>query len=321
MSGTKIANENATNFSVGEPMGGYGGSYSVLANFPGTTTHVFAWRTRSAVNLELNDFMTYAKHNDCGSYQRTPNGNVAVAVLSDKATLVGPEAIAQPGAHDGDAQVSLVTTGATIDHSNVRVEAFDGQSAMLAWEQIDAPACDKPSYDCKGAFSGTYFQQIDAAGKTVGAPIKRDDVFVSGDIARMSDGRLCWPYVNGLAWDLSKPFDGSAPNATATKMSFACMTLDRAGTGNAPAPLPPATSSSAVAQALPPSTTLSTSTYTPVASSPLVSNQRPPVKNAQAPANDMQPPNVPLISNGHGAGGADDDEVDECEVEGMEGAN
>ena len=287
MSGPKIANENATQFSVGEPMGGYGGSYSVLARFPGTTTHLFAWRTRGAINLELNEFMEYAKHNDCGSYQRTPNGNVAVAVLRDKATLVGPSAIAQPGARDGDAQVQLVTTGATIDHSNVRIEAFDGSSAMLSWEQIDAPACDKPSYGCKGAFAGTYFQQVDAAGAKVGAPIKRDDVFVSGDLVRMPDGRLCWPYVNGLDWDLSVPINPRAPNATVTTMSFACMTLAGAANGTAAAP-PPTNGTSAFAQEPPSLTSSSTSTYTPMASPPPASNQQPPTGNRRRPGRNQR---------------------------------
>ena len=335
MSGPKVSNENATQFAVGEPMGGYSGSYSVLANFPGTSTYLFAWTSRGAVDLVANDWGTDSNGDPpAASYQRTANHNVAVALLSDKATLVGPPAISTVGAHDGDKQLNLVNTGAQVDHSNVRVEAFDSKTALLSWEQIDAPTCDKPSYGCHGAYSGTYWQLIDSSGKTVGAPIKRDDVFVSGDVTRMKDGRLCWPYVAGLTWDLSKPIGQGQLAANVTKMSFACMALGGSGsdTGNtAPtnssasaAPLPQVSSTTMPVDALPSpppvssrtstapafsSTTLTTSTMSAATTSVT------PTRNGRPPRHSPPPhrPAPPKNAQAYAQGGDGEVDADQCE--------
>ena len=76
-------------------------------------------------------------------------------------------------------------------------------------------------------FAGTYFQQVDSTGSKVGQAFSADDVYVAGDMVTMSDGRICWPYVN-MTWDLSQSIDDSSSSATGKKMSIACVGLDGA---------------------------------------------------------------------------------------------
>jgi hypothetical protein len=72
---------------------------------------------------------------------------------------------------------------------------------------------------CSGTFAGTKFQAVDSKGKKIGQTITSDDTYVAGDMVTMSDGRICWPYVN-MAWSL----DGPTQAADVNKISFACMT-------------------------------------------------------------------------------------------------
>jgi hypothetical protein len=57
--------------------------------------------------------------------------------------------------------------------------------------------------------------------------LSADDVYVAGDMVTMSDGRICWPYVN-MTWDLSQSIDDSSSSATGKKMSIACVGRDGA---------------------------------------------------------------------------------------------
>ncbi|KAF2256549.1 hypothetical protein BU26DRAFT_526916 [Trematosphaeria pertusa] len=220
MDGVKISNENVTNGASNEAMGGMSGSYSGLARFIDSDSYIFTWVSRGAKDLTTNDWLgTPYTH----AINRTVNRNVAIAQFSDKNTLVGDEATSELVA-DGDSQVNWITTG-TADCSNAHVAAFDGTNALVTWEEIAEPSCPFLSMGCKGAFTGSYFQLVNN-GEKVGEPLKRMDVFVAGDMVTMSDGRICWPYVD-MDWTL----DGPVMNpASVTKMSFACMNLD--GSGN-----------------------------------------------------------------------------------------
>ncbi|KAL9625727.1 MAG: hypothetical protein Q9160_000047 [Pyrenula sp. 1 TL-2023] len=227
MSGQKIAGENTTNGASGEPMGGMSGSYSALANFPGTTQYIFAWATRGCVNLTPDSWMGNG-FTQCSP--RTMNHNVAISLMSDKQTMTGAQAISTVGAPSGDDQLNLVTTG-TIDRSNVHVATFDSSTALVTWEEIASPSCTDVAMGCSGTFTGAYYQAVDSSGKTLGDPISSNDVYVSGDIVNIGD-KLCWPYVN-TAWDLSKPSGYGSQGTTTTKMSFACIPNGGAGSGSA----------------------------------------------------------------------------------------
>ena len=217
--GVKISGEHTINGATGEPMGGMSGSYSQLANLPGTNAYTFAWNSRGCVDLVENTWMGTG-YTSCAN--RTNNRNVAIAMFTDKYTKVGPQAIATPGAAVGDAQVNWLTTGSA-DRSNVHAEAFDANNILVTWEEIAQPQCKFDAMGCQGAFTGSYFQLVDSQGNgtAVGKPLVEQNVYVAGDIVRMADGRLCWPYVN-MVWDLSQA------QRTATKsqkMSFACLSL------------------------------------------------------------------------------------------------
>jgi len=200
------------------------GSYSVLANFPGSTQYIFAWASRGAVNLTQDTWLG-APYTNCSP--RRLNHNVAIALLKDKSNLVGPEASSTVGAASGDDQINWVTTG-SVDRSNIRVATFDGSNALVTWEEIASPKCTDAAMGCSGTFTGSYFQQVDNTGKKVGSPISAMDVFVAGDIVNMGTGKLCWPYVD-MTWDLSLPVGGGLPTTSTSKMSFACMAI-----GNVP---------------------------------------------------------------------------------------
>ncbi|KAL4919671.1 hypothetical protein BDW62DRAFT_199684 [Aspergillus aurantiobrunneus] len=230
--GVKIANENTTNGASGEPMGGMGGSYSQLARFADTEQYIFAWPSRGAVEVTENEWMGAGYTH---VLPRTENRNVAVALFSDKKTLVGEQATSEVGAQDGDGQVTWITEG-TADHSNVHAAAFGSENALLTWEEIADPVCDEfVAMGCRGAFSGTYFQQVDKQGAPVGAAINSSDVYVAGDMVNVGD-RICWPYVS-MQWDLSgtvNAWGGSTADST-TKISFACVGLGastRSGTAS-----------------------------------------------------------------------------------------
>ncbi|KAK3710592.1 hypothetical protein LTR37_010219 [Vermiconidia calcicola] len=131
--GVKISNEQVTNGASGEPVGGMSGSYSSLAKFQNSTEYIFAWVSRGAVDLTTNDWMgagyTHAEN-------RTNGRQTAMAILSDKNTLVGPEATSEVGAANGDSQVNWVTESEGPDRSNAHVATFDDTYALITWEEI-----------------------------------------------------------------------------------------------------------------------------------------------------------------------------------------
>ena len=228
MAGSKISNERVINGATNEALGGTSGSYSLLARFPGTDSYVFTWVSRGAVNLTADAFLK----GETASKARTTNRNVAIAVLKDKFTLLGQAATSKPGSAVGDSQVNWVTSGKA-DRSNAHAATFDKSTALLSWEEIAEPGCPYDAMGCQGTFTGTYFQMVDGAGKKVGAAISSLNVTVAGDMVKMPDGRICWPYVdmpwklNGSAkntggWVTVGPGAGP-PKALSRKMSFACM--------------------------------------------------------------------------------------------------
>ncbi|SPO03670.1 related to MUC1 Extracellular alpha-1,4-glucan glucosidase [Cephalotrichum gorgonifer] len=212
--GKKISNELTVNGGSNEPMGGMGGSYSALARFVGQDSYIFAWVSRGAVDLTPNDWMGtgYTK-----SQGRTENRNVAIALFSDKNTLVDEEATSEIGAADGDNQVTWVTEGSN-DCSNAHAAAFNSSNALITWEEIQDPICDFEAMGCRGKFAGTFYQLVNSKGEKVGVPVKSTDSFVAGDMVTVSEGRVCWPYIS-MDWDLSGP----ASVSSVRKMSFACI--------------------------------------------------------------------------------------------------
>ncbi|KAF2635916.1 hypothetical protein P280DRAFT_410609, partial [Massarina eburnea CBS 473.64] len=217
MSGVKISNENVTNGASNEALGGMSGSYSGLARMVDSDEYIFTWVSKGAKDLSTNDWLgTPYTH----SVNRTANRNVAIARFSDKKTIIGEEATNTLGG-SGDDQVNWITTG-TADRSNAHVAAFDGSNALVTYEEIASPNCPLLAFGCEGTFTGSYFQLVNA-GEKVGEPIKKTDVFVAGDMVTMSDGRICWPYVD-MDWSL----EASAGQSTTTvsAISFACMGLD-----------------------------------------------------------------------------------------------
>ncbi|OJZ80522.1 hypothetical protein ASPFODRAFT_38223 [Aspergillus luchuensis CBS 106.47] len=216
--GVKISNENTTNGASGEAMGGMGGSYSGLARFADSTRYIFTWVSRGAVDVTENTWMgdgyTHVSN-------RTNPRNVALALFSDKYTKVGKQATSTVGAEDGDSQVTWVTSGSN-DCSNAHVATFGNSSALITWEEISDPLCEYIAMGCRGQFAGTYFQEVDSDGNKVGDAFKSTDVYVSGDMVTMSDGRICWPYVN-MDWDLSEVVWSADSSKYTKKMSFACI--------------------------------------------------------------------------------------------------
>ncbi|PWY71205.1 hypothetical protein BO83DRAFT_50299 [Aspergillus eucalypticola CBS 122712] len=216
--GVKISNENTTNGASGEAMGGMGGSYSGLARFADSTRYIFTWVSRGAVDVTENTWMgdgyTHVSN-------RTNPRNVALALFTDKYTKVGKQATSTVGAEDGDSQVTWVTSGSN-DCSNAHVATFGNSSALITWEEISDPICEYIAMGCRGQFAGTYFQQVDSEGNKVGDAFKSTDVYVSGDMVTMSDGRICWPYVN-MDWDLSEVVWSADSSKYTKKMSFACI--------------------------------------------------------------------------------------------------
>ncbi len=224
-SGVKISNENVQNGAGNEAMGGMSGSYSGLARFIGSDSYIFAWVSRGAKDLTENEWMGagYTK-----SVNRTVNRNVAIATFSDKKTIVGEQATSELGP-DGDSQVNWITTGSA-DCQNAHVAAFDGDNALVAWEEIAEPTCEFIAMGCKGAFTGSYFQLV-KDGKKVGEPVKSMNVYVAGDMVTMADGRVCWPYVD-MEWTLDAPVRSPA---SVNVISFACMGLSGNNESTAPA--------------------------------------------------------------------------------------
>lgn len=225
--GVKVSNEHVINGASNEPMGGMSGSYSVLARFQNANSYIFSWVSRGAIDLTENTWMgsgyTTAKN-------RTNNRNIAVALFSDKNTLVGKQATSVVGAEDGDSQVNWLTSGSN-DCSNAHVATFDKSNALVTWEEISNPICDFDAMGCRGTFAGTKFQLVTSSGTKSGTAITSEKVYVAGDMVTMSDGRICWPYVS-MTWSLEGPTTGTAGK----KMSFACMTNGSGGGSSAETP-------------------------------------------------------------------------------------
>lgn len=246
MDGVKVSNENTTNGASNEPMGGMSGSYSQLARFANNESYIFSWVSRGAVNLKPD---TWRGNGYTSADNRTNNRNVAIALMSDKYTLVGPQAISTVGATSGDDQVNWITKG-TADCSNAHVATFDNANALVTWEEIAEPTCDFIAMGCKGTFTGSNFQQVDATGVKVGAPLTAMDVFVAGDMVSMPNGQICWPYAN-VTWSLDAPSrqGNSAPVGAVQAMSFACMSL---GASNSSSTMPLSSGSSVISSSVAP---------------------------------------------------------------------
>lgn len=250
MSGVQISNENVTNGASNEPMGGMSGSYSNLARMVDSDEYVFAWVSKGAKDLTVNDWLGAPYTH---SVNRTANRHVALARFSDKKTLIGEEATTTLGG-SGDDQVNWITTG-TADHSNAHVAAFDGANALVTYEEIASPNCPMVGFGCEGTFTGSYFQLVNK-GEKVGDAIKKDDVYVAGDMVTMADGRICWPYVD-MAWSLAASAGRSQTAASA--ISFACISLDGSSAPAGSSSAAPVASSSAAPIAASPSAVPSSS--------------------------------------------------------------
>lgn len=253
MDGVRISNENVTNGASNEAMGGMSGSYSSLARFVDSDEYIFTWVSKGAKDLTTNDWLGAPYTH---SVNRTANRNVAIARFTDKNTLVGPEATTELGG-SGDDQVNWITTG-TADHSNAHVAAFDGSNALVTWEEIAEPNCPLVAFGCEGTFTGSYFQLV-SNGEKSGEAVKSDNVYVAGDMVTMSDGRICWPYVD-MDWSLNAASQGWKKRAdSVSAISFACMSTGGSGSGSgsnssssavaSSAPATPAASSAAATSA------------------------------------------------------------------------
>ncbi|KAK7179143.1 hypothetical protein DPSP01_012205 [Paraphaeosphaeria sporulosa] len=212
MAGVRISNENVTNGASNEAMGGMSGSYSSLARFVDSDEYIFTWVSKGAKDLTTNDWLGAPYTH---SINRTANRNVAIARFSDKKTLIGEQATQELGG-SGDDQVNWITTG-TADHSNAHVAVFDKSNALVTWEEIAEPNCPLVAFGCEGTFTGSYFQLVNN-GEKVGEAVKSTNVYVAGDMVTMSDGSICWPYVD-MDWSLN----AGSRAASVSKISFACM--------------------------------------------------------------------------------------------------
>ncbi|TID23759.1 hypothetical protein E2P81_ATG03326 [Venturia nashicola] len=288
MSGVKVSNENTTNGASGEPFGGMSGSYSGLARFQGAPSYIMAWVSNGAVDLTAN---TWLGGGNTACSPRNKNRNVAIAIFSDKNTLVGDQATSVVGAADGDKQINWITTG-TSDMSNARVAAFDKSSALVSWEEASSPNCDSfIAMGCYGTYAGTSFQVVDSTGAKSGAVLTTKDVQVAGDMVTMSDGRICWPYVS-MTWSLDK----LATTSTTTKaISFAC--VSNGASNGATTSSSSATPSSVAVSVSPvvrsPSTAASSAAPTTAAHSPVASSSTVPTGNSSTkPATTSAAPTV-----------------------------
>lgn len=243
--GTKVSNENTTNGAGGESLGGMSGSYSSLARFQNSDGYILAWVSRGAVDLAENTWMGDG-YTTCDN--RTNGRNVAIATFTDKYTMVQSQASSTVGAADGDSQVNWMTTSTKADQSNAHVATFDDTYALVAWEEIADPFCEYIAFGCRGTFSGAYYQLVSGSGNgsAVGEPLVKDNVYVSGDMVTMGDGRICWPYVS-MDWDLSGIVGWGYTSSNVTKMSFACVSLDGSSSSSSSGSSSSAASSSASA--------------------------------------------------------------------------
>ena len=123
------------------------------------------------------------------SANRTNGRRTAVAIFSDKDSMVGPQATSRVGAQSGDNQVNWITPSEGPDRSNAHVAVFDDTYALVTWEEIAQPDCDFIAMGCSGTFSGTYFQLVNGKGVKIGKPLKSMDTYVAGDMVTTGDGK------------------------------------------------------------------------------------------------------------------------------------
>ena len=188
MNGIKIANENTTDGVSGEPMGGMSGSYSSLSRFIGSDKYIFAWQSRGAINLTPDSWMGE------GFVQSSPrrlNHNAAIAIMSAKDKLEGPQASSQVGAKSGDSQVIWVTESPSDAHQNVHVAAFNDKYALVTYEKIENAHCKPVPMSCTGTFAGTYMQLVDNTGAKIGSPVVAKDAYVAGDMINLGSNKIC----------------------------------------------------------------------------------------------------------------------------------
>lgn len=244
--GTKISNENTTNGAGGESMGAMSGSYSNLARWQNSKGYIYTWVSRGAVNLYENAWMGAGY---TAAYNRTNGRNVAIALFTDKQTMVESQASSEVGAASGDDQVTWVTTSTTADQSNAHVATFSATQALVVWEEIADPFCEFIAFGCRGTFTGAYYQLVNSDGTLVGKPYMTKDVTVSGDMVTFGDGKICWPYVSG-PWDLAEPVSdyGGTTGSTVTKISFACMKADGSASTGTTAATPATTPQTTAAE-------------------------------------------------------------------------
>src|ERR1700760_3676833 len=140
------------------------GSYSALARFGNSTSYIFAWVSRGAIDLTENTWMGPGYTH---SLNRTNGRRTAIALFDSKDKKVGPQATSKVGAKDGDSQVNWVTTSIGPDRSNAHAAVFDDTYALVTWEEIASPSCDFIAMGCSGKFSGSYFQLVNKAGETI----------------------------------------------------------------------------------------------------------------------------------------------------------
>lgn len=277
----KISNENVTNGASNEAMGGMSGSYSSLARYEGADGYIFAWVSRGAKNLAANSWLQETGFTTATN--RTNTRNVAIARFSDKKTLIGPEASSTVGAADGDSQIDWITTSTDVDSSNAHVAALDTTNALVTWEEITSPKCPFIAMGCSGTFTGTRFQLVDGSGAKVGDALVETDTYVAGDMVNMGSGKVCWPYVS-MTWRLDGVVS-SLPATTATKMSFACVsmgsntTTTTSSTASAAASSTAAAVSSVVAEA----SSIMASTVSTASSSSAAESSAAPATSSVAP--------------------------------------
>jgi hypothetical protein len=175
-----------------------------------------SWVSNGAIDLTAN---TWLGDGFTSCSRRNKNRNVAIATFSDKNTLVGAQASSTVGAADEDSQINWLTIGDS-DMTNTHIATFDKFSALVTWEEISSSNCDSfIAMGCYSTYAGTSFQVVDSAGAKSGIAFSTTDVQVAGDMATMSDGRICWPYVS-MTWSLAQMADTSA---TTKVLSFACI--------------------------------------------------------------------------------------------------
>jgi hypothetical protein len=234
---------------AGEAFGGVHGSYSALARASGESYLVTYVSRPTIPHSNITDM--------CASQQKDPNAcggtgfcdetfrqcnddakprNVHVMQLDNK--IVKGYNLTNPPDDDwweyGKPSIRITPSRGDVDCSNARIATFDRDTALLTWEEEEVSQC-QINTGCKvpRKYTGTSFQKLDGQGNPLETAFKSTDVFVSGDIIRVSD-EMCWPYVNTIwntSWDELRKYPmehdprSGEPFFTTRKLSFACMRM------------------------------------------------------------------------------------------------